>query len=345
VDDLWDRYTRLVAAFGAEERGAADLDRLAAHAAALAATTDSPWLRVQALALAAAARAAGGAEMDVATIVDASLPPIDDSALPRLEELLPSGGSLADRLLAHVAATSVPAHALRGAAHRLLTVLRDRALEDLPLPAATGLELVIVERAGQDWQASLEPGRLTLNASAAWTADRIARTISANAYPGSHLVRLLRPPVPEWSPSPQTTVDRGRAAVGREVLLADHELAHELDRIGRDAGLRWDGTLIVAVGRAIDDLAPAVAAAANAAPDHDVRARLVALGMGAEAADALAIRWRDPLARAASVGRAAGPSLVRDWLVGIGQTPGLQRLLSEHLVPTMLREETLGAAG
>ena len=342
MDDPRDRYARLVAAFGAEERVADDLDRLATRAAELAATAESTWLRVQSRALAEAARTAAGATANLETIVDASAPPIDDTAVARLEELLPEGGSLVDRLAAHEGPTRLPPDAVRPAAERLLDLLRNRATEDLELPSEHRLELHLVDRPGEPWRARLEgasqPARLVLNASVAWTADALTRAISSRGYPGRHLSRLMRPASAEWSPSPETTVDSGLAAVGREVLLADHELAHELERIGRAAGLRWDGERIVTVRRALDDLAPAYAAAALGA-DGEIRPRLASLGADPRAAGALLEAWRDPLGRATALSRAAGPPLVRAWLVTTGQTNGLQRLLTERLVPTMLRAE------
>lgn len=42
---------------------------------------------------------------------------------------------------------------------------------------------------------------------------------------------------------------------------------------------------------------------------------------------------------AATLATAAGPPLVRPWLVAVSQTTGLQRLLTERLVPTTLRAE------
>jgi hypothetical protein len=348
VDDPRDRYARLVAAFGADGRVVADLDRLATEAAELAATADSTWLRVQCRALAESARATAGADADLETIVDAAMPPIDEAAVARLEQLLPAGESFVGRLGAHEAATRIPVDALPSAAARLLDVLCRRATEDLDLPPDHRLELRVVREAGSSWRARLEssgqPARLVLNASVGWTADELVRAISTHGYPGRHLVRLMRPPCAEWSPSPETTVDRGLAAVGREVLMADHELAHELRGIGRGAGVSLDGNRIVAVGHALDHLAPAYAAAALSR-EGDTRRRLAVLSTDAHAADALVARWRDPLARAATLAGAAGPPLVRAWLVATGQTTGLQRLLTERLVPTMLRAELPDALG
>ncbi len=342
MDDLRDRYALLVAAFGADRRTVADLDRLATEAVALAAKAESSWLRVQAVALAEAARAAAGHDANLEVIVDASVPPIDDSAVARLEGLLPPGRTLVERLAADEAATRLPRRALLPAADRLIDLLRRRSSEDLDLPADHRLEVRVVEEAAAPWSVRLEssslPARLVLNASVAWTADGLIRAIGSYGYPGRHLARLMRPASAEWSPSPETTVESGLGAVGIEVLLADHELAHELERIGRAAGVKWDAGRIVAVRHALDDLAPSYAAAA-VGDQADVREHLLSLGANPQAADALAAAWRDPLARAGTLATAAGPPLVRAWLAAVGQTTGLRRLLTEHLVPTMLRAE------
>lgn len=347
MDDIGERYERLVAAFSAEDRSATELVRLAADAEGLASAAGSTWFGVQARALAAAARAVAGAEQDLEAIIDAPLGPVDDVAVTRLEGLLPGDGSLAERLAAHHDASRVTTEALPAAAERLLELMRDRAVEDLELPEAHGIELVVVSRAGEAWRARLEPAsrpaRLVLNATAPWTADRLTRAISSLGYPGRHLVRLMRSASPEWSPSPQATLDSGLDAVGREVLLADHELAHELERIGRAAGVSWHGDRIVSVRRALDDLAPAYAAAALIVQPHEAGRRLAQLGADLPMVERLVARWRDPLARARSLARAAGPPLVRAWLVRTGQTIGLQRLLTERLVPSMLRAEMLDA--
>ena len=344
MDDLRDRYARLVAAFGARTE-AFDPDQLAADAESLAAEADSTWLRSQTRALAAASRAIGGAEWDFEAIVDVSLPPLDPTPLARLNEQLPGAGPLAERRAAHDVATSLTPDALRSAAEELLRVFRRRAVEDLELPIDHALALAVVERPAEAWHVRLAPAVLTLNASAGWTADRLIRAIPANAYPGRHLSRLMRPPAPEWSPSPEMTVDCGLAAVGREILMADHELAHEIERIGRLAGLRWSGERIVAVSRARADLAPMFAAVAHGLPFQDVRRELFVLGVDAQRSEALITRWRDPLERACSLARAAGPPLVRSWLAATGQTTGLQRLLAERLVPTILRADMVDAAG
>lgn len=340
MDDLQDRYAALVAAL-ASKAGADGSEQVAMSADALADDADSTWLRAQARALAATARVGDAGRPDLETIVDAALPQVDQSAPDRLAELLPGADRLADRLATHDAAAVVPPDALRTAGERLLDLFRRRASEDLELPADHALTLAVVDRPDDPSRSTVEPAMLILNAGVTWTVERLVHAISSDGYPGRHLTRLMRPPVPELVPSPETTIDRGLAAVGREILMADHELAHEIERIGRTVGARWNGQWIIAVGRARAALATNYAAAALAAPCRDVRQELATLGADPPTADALIATWRDPLARAHSLARAAGPPLVRGWLATTGQTIGLQRLLGERLVPAMLRAEAV----
>ncbi len=292
-----------------------------------------------AAALAAAARATSGGELDLATLIDAEPPGVDPAAVERLSAALPGTGELADRVARYNASTIVPAEALEAVATRLARLLNERAADDLGLPTDAGPPTIEMGRASGRFD--LLADRLILDSDRTWTVGDVLRAVSEGAVPGGHLAGRLRPVDPTWRPSPQATVDHGMWTVGREVLLGDHELAHELGRIGRSVGLRWSGELIVAVDRARDDLAPAYAAAALAEPrDPD---RLRALGVGEDDARRLVRRWEDPLARADCAARAAGPPLVRGWLVRVGQTAGLGRLLRERLTPSDLRSEAAGA--
>ena len=347
VDHPMERYARLVAAYRTCDRDAAELARIGVEAAALAEAADSTWLRVQAGALAAAARAAAGGDLHAEAIVDASLPAIDERTPQRLDAILAGTGGLAERLTAHDVATRVPGDALATAAGRILRLLRDRAVEDLELDDPEPVELEVVAEA--PWSVRLDGAgrsrRLLLSAAAAWTVEGLVAAIAARAYPGRHLAEVMRPPAPEWTPSPETTLAFGLAAVGREVVLADHELAHEIERIGNAVGSRWDGDRIVAVSRLRGELLPAVAAAALAAPQRDVGGALEALGVARPRVGRLIERWIDPLERASTLAEAAGPPLVRGWLETTGQTTGLRRLLGERLVPTLLRKENADAGG
>jgi len=338
VDELALRYENLVAAWSRSRGVDARLQVVAREARALAADAEPTWYRVQATALAAAADALVGRSPDLVSVVDATGPSIDEAAPERLGDLAAGSGSLADGLSAHRAATTVDRAILPRVMAPVMTLLWQRARDDLELSREMRpLEIGTAHEGSRSAQFRIDrldgTGRLVLNVDRRWTAGRVVRVAAAASM--QQLAGMLRPPRAEWQPSPQGTVDHGLQAVGREVLMGDHELAYELGRIGRSNGLQWSGERIVAVERAIDELAPALAAMAIA-DDRDAPG-LGRLGVGLERVHELSARWRDPLARADCVASAAGPTLVRAWLVRTGQTNGLGRLLREWLVPTELR--------
>ncbi len=312
---------------------------LAEEAASLSRNVGPGWYRSQATALAAAARVASGGALDLASVVDAEPPPIDVGAPERLAALLPEGSDLAQRMDAHRASMTVPSDRLEAVAGRLMALLFSRANEDLGLPADVPPPRIEVRAAGRRFE--FEHDRLVLDNDRRWTVVGVLDALGEAIVPGGYLANRLRPDVPAWGPSPQTTIDHGMRSIAREVLLADHELAHELGRIGRDIGVRWHAERIVAVDGARGALAPAFAAAAVTEP-HDADA-LRRLGVDATAAAATIAAWADPLARAECVARAAGPAIVRPWLVRVGQTTGLARLLTEQLAPSLLRAELANA--
>lgn len=339
MDELALRYENLVAAWTRSRRVDARLQVVAHEARALAGDAEPTWYRVQATALAAAADAVVGRSPDLVSVVDATVPSIDEAAPARLGDLVAGSGSLADGLSAHREATTVDRAILPRVMASVMTLLWQRGRDDLELSGdLPSPEIGTAHDGSRSPWFWIDPlggtGRLVLNVDRHWTAGRVVRVATAASM--QQLAGLLRPARSEWQPSPQGTVDHGLQAVGREVLLGDHELAHELSRIGRSNGLQWSGERIVAVERAIDELTPALAAMAIAG-DHDAPG-LGRLGVGLERAHELSVRWRDPLVRADCMASAAGPALVRTWLVRIGQTNGLGRLLREWLVPTELRE-------
>ena len=346
MDHVVARYERIVSDWSARTADPMDLVRLAADAARLAADASPGWYGSQSGALRAAALAAAGHPPDIAVIIDADLPPVDPTAPARLADLLPGDGPLHERIHRHRATMLIPPDRLAEVAARLLRLFQRRATEDLELGQGVPLEIGLARprNAGPaevDLPASSP--RLKLDTGRAWTAEALARCITGRGVPGDYLVATLRPARPSWHPSPQDTVDHGLRAVGREVLLSDHELGHELQRIGRGIGVPWDAELILGVWRATDDLAPA-RAAALAAPSPATSAELESLGMAPTVAASVVERASDPLERARWVARAAGPPLVRRWLTVTGQTVGLGRLVREHLVPSQLRVE-VGNAG
>ncbi len=345
VEDLARRYVRLVARWTASAVDPAGLARIAAEARELSEEAGSPWYRVQSLALAAAADVTLGEPLDVRALLDTDAPVPDASALARLSDHLPGDGTIVARLATYRAATTVPLDRVCGVAEALLALLGRRAADDLDLPAGIPARQVVMATVTHDTpRARVERSghgrdhRLVLDGTRPWTVGNLTRVIVSGGVFGGHLVDTLRPTMPAWSPSPQATVDHGMRSVAREVLLGDHEFGTELARIGRQHGLRWSGEQVVGIERALDDLGPALASVAMSGRPQS--SDLTALGLDEGRAVALLGRWEDTLQRAECVSRAAGPQLVRQWLVRVGQTSGLGRLVRERMVPSQLRDNS-----
>lgn len=284
-------------------------------------------------------RTAAGLPLDAEAIADVPMPEPDPAVPARLDELLPGDGPLAGRIAAYRASVRIPPDNLAQAATRILDLLSGRAVEDLDLPDEAQPPLAVsVGRLGGEAMAVVghEP-RVVVDDASAWTPDELAAELARHVVPGRWLAARLRGVV-TVEPSPATTVDRGRESVGREVLLADHELSHELTRLGRRLGARWNGDRMLLVRRALDDRAAAVAAVALAA-EPGPRPTMAELGFDELEARRMVAGWAEPMARVDALASAAGPPLVRAWLTTQGQTAGLRRLLHEPLVPTELRAD------
>ena len=326
------------------------------------------WLTAQAAALGTVARVLAGDEIalpervESLTGLEASRAAEPDLAAihRQLDAALPPGPGLRARMSQHRAATGIPPEQVPTAVERLLAVLRDRARHDLALPMDESVLLEPVHDAST-WRASGAFGevsrtRLRINLSASWGLDELVRAVAGEAYPGRHAAHVARAAsvrdgrddeLLAWvRPSPEATVMAGVAAVGREVLLGDFELAAELRRIGRELGLRWETERELEVARARERLSAAVANAAlllhhDGLPPSEVRAYLAETALlEADAVERLLTRFADPLGRVEPFARAAGPPLVRDWLAVVGQTTGLRRLLTEGIAPAQLRMES-----
>jgi hypothetical protein len=348
--------------------------RVQEEAAATAAVTPAEeqrrtWFTAQAAALATVARILRGDEIALPERVE-SLTGLDVSraaesdlaAIHRqLDAALPAGPGLRARMTQHRAVTSIPQEQVPTAVERLMATLRERARADIVLPPDESVTVEPMHDARAAWHARAafdapSRTRLRLNVSVGWSLDELVRAVAGEAYPGRHTAHVTRMAAvregrddellasTRWTP--EETVLAGVAGVGREVLLGDFELAAELRRIGRELGLRWDAERELEVGRARERLGAAVANAAlllhhDGLPESEVRAYLAETALlEAAAVERLMLRFADPLRRVEPFARAAGPPLVREWLVTSGQTEGLRRLLRGGIAPAQLRSES-----
>ena len=324
--------------------------------------TRAGWLRAQLQAMGALARTIDGEEIGYLDLVEElydvrlEREPLDTfvAAHRMLDAALPAGPGLRERLAAHEAATALASLDGLAAVRRLADLLRRRTAQDLWLPDGESVEFI---------ESSIEFAYLGGFRSVVGAAldrpmslRRVVELAAGQTYPGRHAERAVKEAVLMREHgfdeaavtcrfTPEAVISGGIAAVGREVVLTDQELAVELGRIGRAAGVRIDADRELAVARAREHLAPALANAAiglhhEGAPVREVRDELgeVAL-LDSAALDVEMRRLAHPLSRADPVTRFAGARLVREWLQVQGQTHGLSRLLAEQLTPGRLRSE------
>ncbi len=329
--------------------------------------TRAAWLRAQLTALSATARTLAGDEIALPELVEQLLdlgaerePETTLTAAHRLlDAALPTGSSLRSRLAEHRRATVVPAEQLPVVANQLISLLRERCVEDLALPPG---ELLLLEPwpvARGTWDlrtaaAGPRETRLELNLAIDWPLDTLLRSIAAETYPGRHARRVSRQrtvvegadrwEASAWSSvTPDAALSDGLGGVGREAVLGDFELGAELRRIGRKAGLHIDVERDLEVGRGRRLLESAASNAAlllhqDCLPALEVRGYLAEMGLLTEGeVDRVMERLSDPLLRVDPFSRAYAPPLVRGWLQVTGQTVGVGRLLREQLTPGLIR--------
>lgn len=149
--------------------------------------------------------------------------------------------------------------------------------------------------------------------------------------------------------SPQALVSEGMAGFAREVVMSDHELGAELERLIRTVDERPNIAAEMAVESARRLLVPALANAAVALhrdgePLARVRTYLAEVAVVAdEQLDTTVASLADPLPSTEPFAGIEGRRLVSDWLETHGQTHGFGRLLAEQMTPRTLRLELLNA--
>jgi hypothetical protein len=318
------------------------------------------WLAGQLRALAAVARTLAGEEIGYLDLVEElygvpiSAEPEDTfhAAHSMLAVALPPGGSLRERLAAYRDDTRLGGSAAAVALQRLLDVFRQRTIEDVWLPPGEGIELdFTAEVDGPARGIFLGHGRSRLEVGGAGlTLGEMVSVAGGLGYPGHHAERATKEAMLArrrgWDEAtvtcrytPEQLISDGIAAVGREVVLTDQELAVELGRVGRQAGVKTDPQRELAVARALEHLAPAEANAAmllhhEGVPEQEARAYLAQTALlDEESVGRSMARICDPLARSTPITAFGGLRLLREWLQVTGQTVGLARLLSEPLTP------------
>lgn len=335
----------------------------------VAAAQRRAWLLAQLGAMSAIARRLGGEEIAFVDLVevlfDAPVTGTSPDDVRRahalLDDALPTGPSLRDRLAAHDEATRIAPDHLLAAVAFLADRLRARTLQDLGLPEGELIEFAAVRDRPSGASAPYLGGlrtRIELNLDLPATLGSVTHFAAHEAYPGHHAERATKDAA-LWRErdlgeaalaclySPQIAISEGLADLAREVLVSDQELAAWLRELVADLRLEIPADAVereVTVERARGLLRNLTADAALGLrqlglPEGELRALLAEQALRTDARIDHDLRaLREPLG-AAHVFSHTVSRLIASWLEGQGQTAGFGRLLREQLSPGQLRAE------
>lgn len=377
--DFWLGDPLLREVIAAEERAPPvelHVEAVALHEAAAGLPADDvataqrrDWLLAQLGAMSAITRWLGGEEIAFVDLVevlfDVSVTetPADDvrRAHALLDEVLPPGRSLRDRLATHDEITRVAPDQLLAAVAFMAERLGDRTRHDLGLPDGESTELVGVR--DRPWGASAPylgdlRTRVELNLDLPATLGSVTYLAAHEIYPGHHAERATKEAA-LWREqdlgeaalacvyTPEIAISEGLADRAREVVATDPELGAWLRELVDGLELEIPAEAVereVAVERVRGLLRNVTADAALALcqlglPELDVRTMLAERALRTDARIDHDLRaLREPLGAAYVVSYTAS-RLVASWLEGQGQTAGFARLLREQLSPGQLRAE------
>lgn len=355
---------------------AAEADGLRAEAASLpghdaATVRRRAWFDGQLRAMAVQARRAAGEELPYVQLVEEmlglSIVEVTDRELlllrARLDDALPGGATLTDRVLAFRAAISVPAD-------RTITAMQRSAARFAKI---TRRDFVLPDEEGIDWEVAHDVpwgayagftgrGRTTIrvNIDLPRAVSQIPGLVAHETYPGHHaehitkertlIVEGLGEATLRTMNTPESVLAEGQADVARKIVMSDRELADEMRSIGRELGIEADWDVAVMVERAMLALEAAVCRAAlmlhrDGRGDDEVRDFLQ--GTVPREPERLAHLMRvlhHSVGSTYEFTYVGGARLIRPWLELQGQTAGFARLLAEQLSPAVLRAD-LAAAG
>jgi hypothetical protein len=329
-----------------------------------------PWLEGQLTAMSAVCRHLDGEEIAYVDLVEAlydiSADPVPEDAFRAahrmLDDALPRGGSLAERLGSQDAAVRVPTDQVLPAIRAVAEQLRRRTRQDLWLP--DGESVAWEEARDVPWgaYARYEGGlrtRIEVNIDLPLGLPGIVYLAAHEAYPGHHAERACKEAVLVGEReigearvsclfTPEIAMSEGMADLAREVLVADGELGSVFRRLARQLGMGVDPAALEREARIARARELLRGASVNAAlklfheglPQREVRAWLAEVGLQSPARVDHELRTlRDPLWSTSPFTYRIGPTLLAEWLEVKGQTVGFARLLTEPLSPRQVRAE------
>jgi len=273
----------------------------------------------------------------------------------KLDELLPPGGSLAERYEAWRTASAVPAERIVETMTTILALLRERTAAIVPLPADEEFALELV--AGEPWAAfnyylGGHRSRIVVNTDLPFSGAEIVHLAAHEGYPGHHTEHATKEELLldrqghleeslQLVPTPQALLSEGIAELGGELLI-DDGLETEFARILGVAGVPYDPVEAAAIRAAREPLGYVSRNTALAIHED---------GVSVEEAQAYVERWTlappkraahtiafvtDPTWRAYVVTYTEGLRLARAY-VG-GDLARFRRLLTEPVRVSELRD-------
>ncbi len=280
----------------------------------------------------------------------------------RLAEVLPGGGSLADRLADHRADDAVPPRKLDHAVRALSSALRDLVRRQFALPEREVVEYEIVTDkpwSGFNYYLGDFRSRVAINADLGHRMSGLPHLVAHESYPGHHTEHCRKEiglvgkrghaeQAIFVINTPQCLMAEGMAELGLHAAVGPG-WGRWTELILRDLGLRMDGDHTERVEAALSGLLAVRQDAAlmlhdRRASQDDVVAFLRRWLLVPERRARHMLRFlADPLWRAYTTTYVEGARLVRAWLDVRPPTETLAerylRLLDEPLVPDALVAE------
>jgi hypothetical protein len=338
----------------------------------------SLWLDRQLLGIETTARKQAGEEIDYVEEVERSFDARPEATPPerfsevrrRLDDLLPAGGSLHERLEARDDRLTIPNDKLEGIIEWVVGEIRATCAAQLPIPDGESLSVSLVTNepwGAYNWYDGDLRSRIEFNVDLPTRAQSLVPILGHETFPGHHLEhawkeqRLVREQGRlecsiQLINTPEAYISEGLAEVGpalfirperwRELLLEICRRAG-IDMTAEDAQREWDITQATRLLRGSSGDAALMLNAEGRSAD-EVRQFLIdeALRTPEQAIKHMQFLTH-PLWRTYTFCYAGGQALLTQWCLAAGDEKGQRdrffRLLSEQLTPSGIAKELASA--